>query len=941
MDSIEDVYVQSFTEESETAGFSRIVVPSFAKSVRCPSRHAHTLSIQMVNETAASRISALHYCSNLVTGSTRSVSRRSDIEPNKLKKNCSDFCQCDVADENVLFSARPSVCLCSESQSAGHTADMQNMKLTTIPPTIFQSTNLLSLRLDHNHIRCVPPTISLLSQLEFLSLSHNDIRTLDRGLGRLQQLKVLVLDHNAIEEWPEWVCGELTQLRLLYLHGNPGIAAIPLSFAGMAQLERLSFDWFMYAQPELGPILKGDAAKTYIEQLRTLCGHSLSPSRKPGKKHSDPHVCRFFQFFRTLVLKKRLKLGQALQLYPKKRSALHLACQHGHTVVVKALLEAGHTPNCLDEEGFSPLLLAVMDNRIDCAKLLLANPATQVNLYSSSNKKYPLHTAIRNGRYDLAELIADHPTVDVMAKDADGNTALHLLFGRFDCYPLLVQKVCLAIVNNPGCNVNEKNAALLTPLHVAAISQQRFAIKFAAAHNDVHGQNLEFVPNRVFNFAAEGGNNRFSVLHNISLYADPETVCAVLRANVDVFAKDCYGRTARDVINDALVGKLLLRKEQRILRTTLQQRREEDCNSDDESCVCPFSAGEKTQTVSPVLGPVQTWGRRSEIVGRSNVPIAVADEDVATHLAVYRSDPPTMFEELRRIGSVCTRRTVGGSRLGASKGLGFNLHSRSFNFIGQHPPTELVKCAEKICVETEEDDCGDAIELDATIKCTDLFDSKERNQICDDFSIAEEDVEEERAEDPSSLTHSPTVEDRLISHNKYSRLYKQLVKKGTPQYTRLRILYRIFRDQTNDSGEILSLLNKRLGNSDPLKLEVVHLLGMLGKDFSGMEKETKVPAAVRVEAANAGGGAISQMETMMVTQVCSRQLWAPKYCNSVLMMPKSTVSQCEARSRNYALKKRSLAGPPKQPLGKDREINVPQFRAKNVKRYFREECKKC
>ena len=93
--------------------------------------------------------------------------------------------------------------------------DLSECRLTTIPPEVFE-----------------------LTELEELSLAGNDIHFLPSEIGRLTSLKRLQLSGNYLEHVPEEV-GELQALEGLWLHGNL-LTRLPESVAALENLVQLS-----------------------------------------------------------------------------------------------------------------------------------------------------------------------------------------------------------------------------------------------------------------------------------------------------------------------------------------------------------------------------------------------------------------------------------------------------------------------------------------------------------------------------------------------------------------------------------------------------------------------------------------------------------------------------------------------------------------------------
>ena len=72
----------------------------------------------------------------------------------------------------------------------------------------------------------------------------------------------------------------------------------------------------------------------------------------------------------------------------------------------------------------------------------------------------PLHLAARRGNGEIVNVLLDHASVHVDAKDSSGNTALHLACSGGH------RNVCQILLNF-GADITEISADKMTPLHCA------------------------------------------------------------------------------------------------------------------------------------------------------------------------------------------------------------------------------------------------------------------------------------------------------------------------------------------------------------------------------------------------------------------------------------------------------------------------------------------
>uniref|UniRef100_A0A672TD64 Serine/threonine-protein phosphatase 6 regulatory ankyrin repeat subunit A-like n=1 Tax=Sinocyclocheilus grahami TaxID=75366 RepID=A0A672TD64_SINGR len=175
---------------------------------------------------------------------------------------------------------------------------------------------------------------------------------------------------------------------------------------------------------------------------------------------------------------------------------LHWACYNGHDTFVEVLLEQelfhktdGNTfsplhcavindnegaaemlidtlspaiVNSTDSKNRTPLHAAAFTDHVECLQLLLGHNA-QVNCVDAGGKT-PLMMAAENGQTNAVEVLVSSAKADLTLQDANKNTALHLACskGHETSALLILEKITDRNL------INSTNAALQTPLHVAA-----------------------------------------------------------------------------------------------------------------------------------------------------------------------------------------------------------------------------------------------------------------------------------------------------------------------------------------------------------------------------------------------------------------------------------------------------------------------------------------
>jgi len=125
-------------------------------------------------------------------------------------------------------------------RSGAKELDLIGMKLTELPESLGQLTQLQSLDLSYNQLKTLPESLGQLTQLQDLNLSRNQLTTLPEWLGDLTQLQSLDLSENQLTALPESL-GNLTQLQSLDLSKNQ-LTTLPEWLGQFIQLKNLAID---------------------------------------------------------------------------------------------------------------------------------------------------------------------------------------------------------------------------------------------------------------------------------------------------------------------------------------------------------------------------------------------------------------------------------------------------------------------------------------------------------------------------------------------------------------------------------------------------------------------------------------------------------------------------------------------------------------------------
>ncbi len=76
-------------------------------------------------------------------------------------------------------------------RSGARTLDLSGLKLTKLPESVGQLSQLRVLNVSRNQLTALPESVGQLSQLQELSVSANQLTALPESVGQLSQLRVL------------------------------------------------------------------------------------------------------------------------------------------------------------------------------------------------------------------------------------------------------------------------------------------------------------------------------------------------------------------------------------------------------------------------------------------------------------------------------------------------------------------------------------------------------------------------------------------------------------------------------------------------------------------------------------------------------------------------------------------------------------------------------
>ncbi|WP_157146684.1 ankyrin repeat domain-containing protein [Brachyspira pilosicoli] len=207
-----------------------------------------------------------------------------------------------------------------------------------------------------------------------------------------------------------------------------------------------------------------------------------------------------------------------VDLDPKQLELL-IAVKNNDIIAINALLKENVNPNFVDEEGYSPLHRAVLNNNLDVVNVLLSykDIDTEIKLpYEASVDDWylggatPLLVASYTGNADIVNALIEAGS-DIRAKDdIDGATTIHIASANGN------NEVINILLNKDNTLINEADSMKDTPLHWASIKNQTDTISLLLANGaDTKLTNSD-------------GN---TVLHYAAMYGDVNTVNILLEAD--------------------------------------------------------------------------------------------------------------------------------------------------------------------------------------------------------------------------------------------------------------------------------------------------------------------------------------------------------------------------------------------------------------------------
>uniref|UniRef100_A0A1X7TU83 Ion transport domain-containing protein n=1 Tax=Amphimedon queenslandica TaxID=400682 RepID=A0A1X7TU83_AMPQE len=154
-------------------------------------------------------------------------------------------------------------------------------------------------------------------------------------------------------------------------------------------------------------------------------------------------------------------------------TALHIACEGGHTLVVKLLLKHGADANLTNDNGRTALSMACEEGHTQVVELLLEHGA-DINL-TDNLKHTALHIACTNGHAEIVDLLLKYEADVNLTGDIFEYTALHMacMKGHVQVAELLLEF---------GADINHTDTYKYTALHIACRKGHTKVVKLLLEH---------------------------------------------------------------------------------------------------------------------------------------------------------------------------------------------------------------------------------------------------------------------------------------------------------------------------------------------------------------------------------------------------------------------------------------------------------------------------
>jgi ankyrin repeat protein len=170
-------------------------------------------------------------------------------------------------------------------------------------------------------------------------------------------------------------------LKSFFIHGNR-FTSFPCSFLYLTNLHEFSLEWFLYAKPPRSKIVKKymNDGKEVLESLNILCSLLLK------YKMNECALITFLENYSENVF-------DINHIDNRLRTPLHNAAAKGDNGVLEGLLMGKANTDLLDKDNCTPLCLAIREDNIEGAHILINSGVVDVNMGGGIFGS-PMHLAV-------------------------------------------------------------------------------------------------------------------------------------------------------------------------------------------------------------------------------------------------------------------------------------------------------------------------------------------------------------------------------------------------------------------------------------------------------------------------------------------------------------------------------------------------------------------
>ena len=248
--------------------------------------------------------------------------------------------------------------------------------------------------LDNNQLNHVAEELFELKSLQVLSLSCNRLKRISHNVRNLTNIVKLDISNNQIEFIPKSL-EKLVKMDYLSISNN-NYTTIPCSILALLNrnLKHFEFEWVHYI-----PTRKKVTSTTLLQLHEALVKYKIDQCA----------LTTFLDYFSENITDPFM---------------LHKAVMKGHHGVVAGLLLGNFYPNNKDQNGYTPLSLAIKFDQVQIATIILKHPTCDKNIGAG---KYGtiLHLALLKRKPSLLMQMLKFGNMDPDILDNNGNTVLH------------------------------------------------------------------------------------------------------------------------------------------------------------------------------------------------------------------------------------------------------------------------------------------------------------------------------------------------------------------------------------------------------------------------------------------------------------------------------------------------------------------------------------